>query len=592
MPNRELAIDSDGEPIEVPPHIVGWRLRRLQPDGRGRPELVHDALGRPVVLTVDATFEELRDLAGPGRYRLDPLDASGRVDSSVKTACTGYVQPVDTAADVAGPTGRAGPQPRMSYEDMLMESMRMNMQLSHLVVEKLPSILTSAGSLIAAADGAGMPQRQALPALPAPPAPEPEDSDDGDDAAEPEITPEPEVEPTLEPAKLGWMEGFMAQLQPYLTQLLPSLIAWLAKSAPAIVASLGDMPPGAFFDWRRAVPTKKPAEQAASPGPAASETAAPAEAATPPPVGPTEYALLLRIYQRLTPDEQLYARHLISQVPEDVRNAFLAELAALPLDEAVARVRHQLRPPMSNPPNGHASAGSGGAPPLVHYWVPPPAVAWQPSAAPTHEPKAPPSTVGAATAPGVAVPTASHAPAAPTQQPLSTQRTTVPSGPTPPTVSSPSATIPSATSAPIARAAVRNSVPRASTPRAAGETSIPSPLALHSFTSPTAAPTTLPESPSAEERLAALQAVFSAIWSALSPDECEQGQRFVESLAVDQQLAWLFHLERLPLPDAVAWMRSLLEAHRGNPPNAAPGTPSTAGPPSNPALAKATNGAP
>lgn len=92
--------------------------------------------------------------------------------------------------------------------------------------------------------------------------------------------------------------------------------------------------------------------------------------------------------------------------------------------------------------------------------------------------------------------------------------------------------------------------------------------------------------------MAALQAVFSAIWSALSPEEREQGQRFVESLAVDQQLAWLFQLERLPLPDAVAWVRSLLEAHRANPPTAAPGTPSAAGSPPDPATAKAVNSAP
>jgi hypothetical protein len=92
--------------------------------------------------------------------------------------------------------------------------------------------------------------------------------------------------------------------------------------------------------------------------------------------------------------------------------------------------------------------------------------------------------------------------------------------------------------------------------------------------------------------MAALQAIFSAIWSALSPEEREQGQRFVESLAVDQQLAWLFQLERLPLPDAVAWVRALLEAHRANPPTDASGTPSAEGPPPDPAPARATNSAP
>jgi hypothetical protein len=137
---------------------------------------------------------------------------------------------------------------------------------------------------------------------------------------------------------------------------------------------------------------------------------------------------------------------------------------------------------------------------------------------------------------------------------------------------------------------VRNSGPPASTAAAGGEATSPS--ASYAPTATVAAPNVLPESSSADERMAALQAVFSAIWSALSPEEREQGQRFVECLAVDQQLAWLFQLERLPLPDAVAWVRSLLEAHRANPSTAAPGTPSATAPPLAPAPARATNGAP
>src|SRR4051812_32331605 len=99
MSRLELAIDGDGEPFDVPAHVTGWRIRRLQPDGRGRPELVYDATGRPVVLPVDSTFVALRDTVGGGRYRLDPIDASGHVDATVKTACTGYVQPVEASND-------------------------------------------------------------------------------------------------------------------------------------------------------------------------------------------------------------------------------------------------------------------------------------------------------------------------------------------------------------------------------------------------------------------------------------------------------------------------------------------------------------
>lgn len=97
----ELAIDANGDPFDVPANITGWRVRRLQPDGRGRPELVYDAMGRPVVLPVDAGFSDLHHAVGPGRYRLDPVDASGRADAAVPTACTGYLQPIDPASGTA-----------------------------------------------------------------------------------------------------------------------------------------------------------------------------------------------------------------------------------------------------------------------------------------------------------------------------------------------------------------------------------------------------------------------------------------------------------------------------------------------------------
>jgi len=57
------------------------------------------------------------------------------------------------------------------------------------------------------------------------------------------------------------------------------------------------------------------------------------------------------------------------------------------------------------------------------------------------------------------------------------------------------------------------------------------------------------------------------------------------------RLAQLRDLGR-ELANAVAWVRSLLAAHRASPPTAAPGTPSAAGPPPDTAPARATNGVP
>jgi hypothetical protein len=75
-----LAFNLQGDPIEVPEEAVGWRVRRLKAgDKGGAPELVYDN-GRPLILPLEATAEELIErVAGrPGRYRLDPVDSSGK----------------------------------------------------------------------------------------------------------------------------------------------------------------------------------------------------------------------------------------------------------------------------------------------------------------------------------------------------------------------------------------------------------------------------------------------------------------------------------------------------------------------------------
>jgi hypothetical protein len=64
----ELAIDADGQPIDIPPEVVAWRLRRVK--GVGRPGLVHDAMGRPLTLPITATF---------------PISTSSRVPGSTSS---------------------------------------------------------------------------------------------------------------------------------------------------------------------------------------------------------------------------------------------------------------------------------------------------------------------------------------------------------------------------------------------------------------------------------------------------------------------------------------------------------------------------
>ncbi len=398
MSNYELAIDSDGEPFDVPQHITGWRLRRLQPDGRGRPELVYDAVGRPVILPAEATFMELRDAAGAGRYRLDPVDASGHVDAAVKTACTGYVQAPETMCDAAAMAAGTKVQARMSYEDLLVESMRTNMRLAEMVIEKIPAILGASGTLLTAADNAGLTTRvppAPPPPPPVPPEPTPHDDDDDDDA--------PQEEPP--PASRNWIDAIVASISPH----LPVIIEKLMKSGPSL---FGGMPLAAFLDWRKAVPGAAAPSEATSA--TTSATSAPAGAplsAEPPPMpsGGIDYAHILHVYQQLTPVERERAQAIGARLPPEARDAFAAELSKLSVPEALAGVRQQLRPQTppdhGQRPRTHANRSStvsveAAAEPRAFAVAPAPA--WHsptPPSSPTSSPHAEPVPMTASESP-------------------------------------------------------------------------------------------------------------------------------------------------------------------------------------------------
>jgi hypothetical protein len=75
-----LAWGQHGDPISVPEDAAGWRVRRLKPgSGGGAPEVVYEA-GRPLILPIDATPDELVERVNgrPGRYRLDAVDDAGK----------------------------------------------------------------------------------------------------------------------------------------------------------------------------------------------------------------------------------------------------------------------------------------------------------------------------------------------------------------------------------------------------------------------------------------------------------------------------------------------------------------------------------
>ena len=551
MSRLELAIDGDGEPFDVPAHVTGWRIRRLQPDGRGRPELVYDATGRPVVLPVDATFVALRDTVGGGRYRLDPIDASGHVDATVKTACTGYVQPVETSNDgaIASPRGKVAV--RAGNDDLVVELARTNIRLAELVVGSIPAILAATGGLITAADGANLTTRKPPPDPPPHAEPELEDDDDDDDGGGDEYG-DDAVEEAEPPAQGGWVSGLVEAIAP--------MVIGLVKSGAKLP---GGLPIEALFDWRKARPDAAP--EASAPEPSQGEAAGPAEVAATAEALASEHAgaggsmHLLAIWQGLSPEEQQRAQALVGRLTVEERTAWMAELAALTVPEAVARVRHIIRPHMPATTAAHSgtptSEGKDGATMAAAASRPAPTSGVPGQSSAGHP------TVGVRLG-------SIFATTAPTRQ---QQAKTITGAQT-------------ATAAPASRTHAATSpataAPAGTVPEAQGTAERVDPAAGRA--DPAAGRADLAASPAtaAEQDVRALEAHLVQIWGALSANERVQAQTLMEQLTGEQRTVWAIELGSLSVPEAVDRVRAALQLLMLGPKPAdatVPGEPQAAG---------------
>lgn len=79
-----LAFDANGNPLQVPPQAVAWRVRRGG-GKRGRPRNVFDAsTGRQLEIALGASIEDLAETNVPAdRYLLYPIDAQGAIIAGV-----------------------------------------------------------------------------------------------------------------------------------------------------------------------------------------------------------------------------------------------------------------------------------------------------------------------------------------------------------------------------------------------------------------------------------------------------------------------------------------------------------------------------
>lgn len=109
---QTLAHDENGDPIDVPSGATGWRVKRHS-GHKGRPGVIFDAEGRPLVVPLDATLTELRAQGcGPGPYRLEVVDGSRKAMGPM-----GYTEIPETE------DGLATPRASLSVERAAVDSL-------------------------------------------------------------------------------------------------------------------------------------------------------------------------------------------------------------------------------------------------------------------------------------------------------------------------------------------------------------------------------------------------------------------------------------------------------------------------------------
>ena len=344
----ELAFDANGDPITFPAEAEELRVRRFRNPGmRGACEVVHDRDGSPLYVAVDAGYVEFRKVVDgvPGRYRLDPVDASRRV---IANSTPAYITITEAARSAATTTASD------ERDSVIRELARANADMTKTIADRFASVMQAAADLLRAADGAGLPKRE--PAAPAPVDDrdeEDEDLDDDEEDAAPDV----------------------ASL---VAQILPTIQMWLAtRAAPSAVppaAASASAPLPAPAPAPAAAPVMASGEAAAAagvvaPAGAAGSTvqvepatvastqtaAAGAEAVAPTAVAgaaearnagatpsPAQTAHLLAIHGELSPEEKRVAQLVVTRMQPELRAQWIAELSGMTVKQAVELVRSMI----------------------------------------------------------------------------------------------------------------------------------------------------------------------------------------------------------------------------------------------------------
>lgn len=322
-----LAWNEAGDPVAPPDGAVGFRVRRAT---GGKPTLIYAEDGAPLRVPLACTVSELAQLVDePGRYRLDFVDADGRLldagegGSDKKSRphhC--YAMVSDRQAAVAVGAGESAALERIiaSQHRLLQDVIDRSSQVHSQLVSQVSSIMDAAARIVHAADGAGIPQRyvpgsnreelRAALAMAQP----------ADASALPE-----EVPPWA-----AAIEALANQALPVVKHVVNTKVLGLddAQSLQLLGASPAVSLAGAASAAAKAGDSAPQKNGQPANGSAGVERIRSA---------------IAQVLAQLTESERQQAEKMLGALPEAVRRQVVAALSTMPVDEAVTAVRSKLQ---------------------------------------------------------------------------------------------------------------------------------------------------------------------------------------------------------------------------------------------------------
>jgi hypothetical protein len=401
-----LAYNEHGHRFPVSQAAAYWLVKAMR-KGPGAPRQlwVED---QAMTLAIDDGMADLRELAGAGRFRLDPIDQNGVPVPGMPPA---YVEVIDTTTAAApaamrnaAPPVEAAPMVPVPISEFLRVIEALALAHAHSNRDSntnLAALIEATAVVVRAADGAGISSRAYMRNADLA---EPEPVEVLEAPPEPPALPAPAAPPSLRDmlteklvaSACRGIDAFVAQkLGAALAPALPPAPTPRPASTPTMPSTANiTTPPRATATTNAPTPTDRPPAPTpnaspsttraapSTPPPVATPPAAPAptpsapSSPTPPPptaaapttatsapsaladdarasapTGSADLATatstaeqhLRTILDALTPEEHSQVTTLAALAPPEQMNAFLAHLAGMPVDDALAMIRTHLQ---------------------------------------------------------------------------------------------------------------------------------------------------------------------------------------------------------------------------------------------------------